>query len=46
MRRLLALTALVGATITMLSQSAFGQDNSGTFVEAVNNFMSKFQWDG
>ncbi len=38
MKRLLALTALISATITMMSQSAFGQD-SGTFSDAVNSVM-------
>ena len=40
MKRLLAFAALMSATITVMSQSAIAQDNDGTFVEAVNNFMA------
>lgn len=39
MKRLLALMSLLSAAVITTSQSAFAQDNNGTFVEAVNNFM-------
>lgn len=39
MKRLLALVALMSATIMMMSQTAIAQD-SGTFSEAVNNVMA------